>query len=196
MSEINIYEVFKNNFLKCLREENSGRIVLIKRCSSAFVNAKTNQKKFLILIGQTMFEDGNNWNGEIILNDKKTTELILKLFNDSFKNKSIFEGFDQKFYNITKAIKFFYKISKLYTKIVSKDKLFHEILISLIFKSKYEKDKNDYVNSIINIVSSKKKGKYQYKELLNLIDKHYIETNDFISEFVKIFLENESKYSQ
>ena len=194
MSEINIYEVFKNNFLKCLREEHSGRIVLIKRCSSAFVNAKTNQKKFLILIGQTMFEDGNNWNGEIILNDKKATELILKLFNDSFKNKSIFEGFDQKFYNITKAIKFFYEISKLYTNIVSKDKLFHEILISLIFKSKYEKDKNDYVNSIINIVSSKKKGKYQYKELLNLIDKHYIETNDFISEFVKIFLENESKY--
>ena len=194
MSEINIYEDFKNNFLKCLREEHSGRTVLINRCTSAFVNAKTNQKKLLILIGQTMFEDGNNWNGEIILNDKKATELILKLFNDSFKNKSIFEDFEQKYYNITKAIKFFYEISKLYTNLVSKDKLFHEILISLIFKSKYEKDKNDYVNSIINIVSSKKKGKYQYNELLNLIDKHYIETNDFISEFVKIFLDNESKY--
>ena len=196
MSEVNIYEVFKNNFLKCLREEHSGRQDLIRRCSSAFVNAKTNQKKFLILIGQTMFEDGKNWNGEFLLNDKKATESILKLFNDSFENKSIFESFDEKFFNITKAIKFFYQISKLYTNLVSKDRLFHEVLISLLFSTKYEKDKNDYVNSIINIVSTKKKGKYQYEELLNLIDKNYIETNDFISEFVKIFLENESKYSQ
>ena len=194
MNENNIYEIFQKNFYKCLKEENSGRSILIKRCLSVFLNAKTNYKKFFILIGQTMFEDAIKYNGEIILNSQYTTDSIIKLFNDSYKNELKIENFEQYFFNLTKTMKFFYELSKIYSILFPKKRNFHEVFLSFIFKKKYEEDKLDCINSIINYVSSNLKEKYKYEELLNLIEQNYIETNDFISEFVKLFLDNDSKY--
>ena len=132
MNENNIYEIFQKNFYKCLKEENSGRSILIKRCLSVFLNAKTNYKKFFILIGQTMFEDAIKYNGEIILNSQSITDSIIKLFNDSYKNELKIENFEQYFFNLTKTMKFFYEVSKIYSKLFPKKRNFHEVFLSFI----------------------------------------------------------------
>ena len=72
-----IYETFKINFLKCLKKEKSGRKNLVSRCSSALLNTKSNLKKMLILFGQVMFKNDNDYEKELIVNNKDITNLLL-----------------------------------------------------------------------------------------------------------------------
>ena len=190
-----IYETFKINFLKCLKEEKSGRKNLVSRCSSALLNTKSNLKKMLILFGQVMFKNDNDYEKELIVNNKDITDSAIKLFNDALSNKINENDFFSKLINLSKAIHFFYEVSKLYAKIFLIESEYHEVFTSLIFKKKYQNDKNDYVNSISILISGVSIDKFKYEELLNYINKNYNNEKDFIKEYITLFLNDKINYS-
>ena len=190
MNVQNIYETLKKNFNKCLSEEKSGRKDLLSKCTSALLNAKSNKKKLLILLGQMILEDDNN--RKLILNDNDIIDSAIKLINNAFENNLNDDIFSQKFFNLSKTMNFFYQVSKLYVKLFSNEFQFHEIFISLISKTKYEKNKIDYINSLRILITNNTIEKYKYEELLQYIDKNYDNKNDFKMEYIKLFLKNDS----
>ena len=189
-----IYETFKINFLNCLKAEKSRRKNLLSRCSSALSNTKSNLKKLLLLFGQVMFRNENDYDKELIVNDKNVTEPAIKLINDALSGRVNENDFFSQFINLSKTINFFYRVSELYAKIFLIENAYHEVFSSLIFKKKYQKDKTDYINSISILISGVNKEKYKYEELLDYINKNYNNEKDFISEYIKLFLDDKMNY--
>ena len=189
-----IYETFKINFLNCLKAEKSGRKNLLSRCSCALSNTKSNLKKLLLLFGQVMFRNENDYDKELIVNDKNVTESAIKLINDALSGRVNENDFFSQFINLSKTINFFYRVSELYAKIFLIENAYHEVFSSLIFKKKYQKDKTDYINSISILISGVNKEKYKYEELLDYINKNYNNEKDFISEYIKLFLDDKMNY--
>ena len=189
-----IYETFKINFLNCLKAEKSRRKNLLSRCSSALSNTKSNLKKLLLLFGQVMFRNENDYDKELIVNDKNVTESAIKLINDALSGRVNENDFFSQFINLSKTINFFYRVSELYAKIFLIENAYHEVFSSLIFKKKYQKDKTDYINSISILISGVNKEKYKYEELLDYINKNYNNEKDFISEYIKLFLDDKMNY--
>ena len=189
-----IYETFKINFLNCLKAEKSGRKNLLSRCSSALSNTKSNLQKLLLLFGQVMFRNENDYDKELIVNDKNVTESAIKLINDALSGRVNENDFFSQFINLSKTINFFYRVSELYAKIFLIENAYHEVFSSLIFKKKYQKDKTDYINSISILISGVNKEKYKYEELLDYINKNYNNEKDFISEYIKLFLDDKMNY--
>ena len=149
----------------------------------------------LILFGQVMFKNDNDYEKELIVNNKDITDSTIKLFNDALSNKINENDFFSKLINLSKAINFFYEVSKLYTKIFLIESEYHEVFTSLIFKKKYQNDKNDYVNSISILISGVNIDKFKYEELLNYINKNYNNEKDFIKEYITLFLNDKINYS-
>ena len=189
-----IYETFKINFLNCLKAEKSRRKNLLSRCSCALSNTKSNLKKLLLLFGQVMFRNENDYDKELIVNDKNVTESAIKLINDALSGRVNENDFFSQFINLSKTINFFYRVSELYAKIFLIENAYHEVFSSLIFKKKYQKDKTDYINSISILISGVNKEKYKYEELLDYINKNYNNEKDFISEYIKLFLDDKMNY--
>ena len=189
-----IYETFKINFLNCLKAEKSRRKNLLSRCSCALSNTKSNLKKLLLLFGQVMFRNENDYDKELIVNDKNITESAIKLINDALSGRVNENDFFSQFINLSKTINFFYRVSELYAKIFLIENAYHEVFSSLIFKKKYQKDKTDYINSISILISGVNKEKYKYEELLDYINKNYNNEKDFISEYIKLFLDDKMNY--
>ena len=189
-----IYETFKINFLNCLKAEKSGRKNLLSRCSCALSNTKSNLKKLLLLFGQVMFRNENDYDKELIVNDKNVTESAIKLINDALSGRVNENDFFSQFINLSKTINFFCRVSELYAKIFLIENAYQEVFSSLIFKKKYQKDKTDYINSISILISGVNKEKYKYEELLDYINKNYNNEKDFISEYIKLFLDDKMNY--
>ena len=189
-----IYETFKINLLNCLKAEKSGRKNLLNRCTCALSNTKSNLKKLLLLFGQVMFRNENDYDKELIVNDKNITESAIKLINDALSGRVNENDFFSQFINLSKTINFFYRVSELYAKIFLIENAYHEVFSSLIFKKKYQKDKTDYINSISILISGVNKEKYKYEELLDYINKNYNNEKDFISEYIKLFLDDKMNY--
>ena len=190
-----IYETFKINFLNCLKEEKSGRRHLLSRCSSALLNAKSNLKKLLILFGQVMFKNDNDYEKELIVNDKNVTDSVIKLLNDALSNKINENDFFSQLSNLSKTINFFYHASKLYSEIFLIESEYYEIFTTLIFKKKYQGSKEDYINSISILISGVNADKFKYEELLNYINKNYNNKKEFINEYIRLFLNDKMNYS-
>ena len=189
MTDENIYQIFQNNFRNFLERE-PGRKNLFNRCTRALANAKTDRTKLLILFGQVILNDRFEYNKEVILNDEKITNSVIKLINEESDDE-----FKKKFFNLSKTIDFFYKIAKLYVDLFSNENKLHEIFTSLLFKTKYDKDENDYVNSNRICLTNNIIEKFKYEEILSYIDKNYDKNNEnFKDEYIKLFLQNDSKY--
>ena len=187
MTDENIFQIFQKNFRDCLERE-PGRKDLFQRCTRALVNAKTDRTKLLILFGQVILNKSFEYNKEVILNDD-ITKSVIKLINEESDKEFI-----KKLVNLSKTIDFFYNIAKLYVDLFSNENKLHEIFTSLLFKTKYDKDENDYVNSIRICLTNNIIEKFKYEEILSYIDKNYDNNKNFQDEYIKLFLQNDSKY--
>ena len=156
--------------------------------------SKPDKTKFLILFGQVIFDNNFNYNNEVILNDKKITNSVIKLINEAFRTNIDDNKFKDKLFNLSKIFDFFYKITKLYVDLFSNETKLYEIFTSFLFKRKYDEDKNDYINPFRILVTNNKIEKFKYEELLSYISNNYDNKNNFKDEYIKLFLLNNSSY--
>ena len=185
-----IFTKFSHKIFVITYKRNLKRTNLYSRCIRTLLNTKLDKIKFLILFGQVMLDKSYNYNKQVILNDINITNSIIKLINEAYNNNLDDDSFKNQFFNLSKTIYFFYQISNLYINLFSNETKLHEIFTCLIFKKKYDEDKNDYINSIGILFTDNKKKKFE--ELLIYINKNYDNKNDFKLEYIKLF--NEQSY--
>ena len=194
MKDEELLKGFKHNLFECLKKSHYKRNNIFKnKCENSFINEKSSAKKLLILFGEKIFNDGENYNNEIILKNINLTESAIKLLNESSENKINSDDFDKQFFGLSKEINFFYLFSRIYCKIFLNENEWYKIFINFLFQKEYEQNK-DIINDICCLLGYFYNKKLNYEELLNIINENYIKENDIISEYVKIFMNNKIEY--
>ena len=104
--------------------KHSGRKNLYQRAGMVIVNEKSKVKRLCLTIAREIFEDDKKACC-LFLKDKELSDKLIKLLTKGLEEEIEFEDFKTKFFGLSQALEFIFKISEYYS------------IFSLKFKEEY-----------------------------------------------------------
>ena len=132
----------------------SGRKNLYQRAGMVIVNEKSKVKRLCLTIAREIFEDDKKACC-LFLKDKELSDKLIKLLTKGLEEEIEFEDFKTKFFGLSQALEFIFKISEYYSifSLKLKEEYCGENISLFLFEKKF---KDEYINCFFKPIGIEK----------------------------------------
>ena len=179
---------FEKYFIEYINSFKCNRSSLYSRALNAYLKDKSPTKKFCTLIAKEIIEDKNKYYTENYFFNISLRNNLIKIIYDAMKTDLEYPNFISELCKISKVIEFIYKISKSYSEIFhnNKNDILYDYFIRFLFRKKYDEN---LINKIGNLYGFTL-NRIKFEDFIQKISSQYINENDILKEYIKIFLLN------
>ena len=134
--------------------KHSGRKNLYQRAGMVIVNEKSKVKRLCLTIAREIFEDDKKACC-LFLKDKELSDKLIKLLTKGLEEEIEFEDFKTKFFGLSQALEFIFKISEYYSifSLKFKEGYCGENINLFLFEKKF---KDEYINCFFKPIGIEK----------------------------------------
>ena len=134
--------------------KHSGRKNLYQRAGMVIVNEKSKVKRLCLTIAREIFEDDKKACC-LFLKDKELSDKLIKLLTKGLEEEIEFEDFKTKFFGLSQALEFIFKISEYYSifSLKFKEEYCGENISLFLFEKKF---KDEYINCFFKPIGIEK----------------------------------------
>lgn len=171
------FETYLNQF--------SGRKNLYQRAGMVIINNKSKVKRLCLTITREIFEDDKKACC-LFLKDKELSDKLIELLKNGLEEEIEFKDFMTKFFGLSQALKFIFKISEYYSSLSFKFKEEYcgENINLFLFEKKF---KDEYVNNLFE-AKGIKKIEITFDDFIEKIKNNKYDSNsNTLDETKKIF---------